>query len=166
MQFSSGSSVNIGVFDSCMLVGKESSKQNIAVLTTFLPQYLGLFQPVSKRWVPTKVAVCLDVQFMNDDRKEAFEFRVSVVVIKRTTEDVVEKTNIEPSNLRSVAECTFAFTDDLKTFSDEPVNHRHVYTCRKEVLVNVMFEKYDRVALFLKHSNVALHALVVSGYMI
>lgn len=166
MQFATGATLlTIGPFQSQVIVGKESFVQDPMILTTFLPNFAGLFQIVRQDSKQQHVIIHMDIQFQDNHRQKPYIIKASIVRLPRLLkQNIVQKTMIEYS-FEKLGTCEFTFTEDLSTFEDEPAGKLNVFSCIKEFDIDNSIEKGDRVALLLEYDNMVIRASSVNADM-
>ncbi len=163
MKFSSGASFSVAPYENSTLVGLQTVVRNPMYLPHLFPTTSQAFQMIFADKMCLSATVQLDVQFENKIHT-AHVLEVSIVKF-----DTIHYNNVTVKNVGAptvVCEpCKFTFGDDLKTFEDEEVNYRNVWSLKRELsgLQNVCLRGGDSLALCIQHSNMSIRSLCVSG---
>jgi hypothetical protein len=163
LSFSSGAGYTVGPFEFESLVGFGQVVKSPWLLPTFFPKIGGLFTlvPVSTDLYTTQAQ--LDIQFQNDDREEDYDIKVELVRLP-AIDDQLTKFPSGLFHLPVIGSADFTFPAELKTFEDETVEYRNVWSLRHPLkITDPHLHKGDRIALRLNHSNMSLFSVCVTS---
>jgi hypothetical protein len=177
MQFRTDSPIKPGPYRSTSLVGNAQTLQDPQILSTFLPSFSSLFQPVPRRLsgVPLSAFVQLDIQFEYDGLEPRPNQLLSVSIVKLPSviaqgEEGKEPTNLlipAPGRFEAVGNCMFEFASNLAAFEDRGTGYLNTWSLKRNVIFadSTRLHEGDRLAVLVQHAETKFASICVCGVL-